>query len=264
MTSNLRVLFISDVIGKPGRNLLKKNLQNIKTLLSIDLVIANIENLAGGFGITEKTFNEINNLGVIDIYTSGNHIWDKKEAEKIICNFPNILRPLNYPENVPGNGFISISKNNANITVVNLLGRALMKDCVDCPFKVIDSFLLNNNNSKIIIVDFHAESTSEKEAMFFFLNGRVTALIGTHTHIQTADEKVSDEGTAYITDAGRTGNTDSVIGFNEKNVIEKYITQMPKRFEVKNKGKKELQGVILTIDTNTGKSLTIDRFRYKE
>ncbi len=263
MKKYLRILFIADIIGKPGRNIIKKNIVNIKNLLSLDMIIANIENLAGGFGITAKTLNEINNLGAIDIYTSGNHIWDKKEAENVILNYPNLLRPLNYPEQVPGKGFITINRYDTSITVINLLGRALMKDCVDCPFKSIDNFL-SNNSSKITIVDFHAESTSEKEAMFFYLNGRVSALLGTHTHVQTADEKVSNEGTAYITDAGRTGNVDSVIGFGEKNVIERYLTQMPKRFEIKNQGRKEIQGVILTIDINSGKSLTIDRFRYKE
>ncbi len=263
MPNFIRVLFIADIIGKPGRTILKKNILNLKNTLSIDLVIANVENLAGGFGITQKTISEINNLGAIDVYTSGNHIWDKKEAETIISNYPNLLRPLNYPESVPGKGFITISKNDVNITVVNILGRALMKDCVECPFKAMDKFL-NENKPFITIVDFHAESTSEKEAMFFYLNGRVSAVIGTHTHVQTADEKVSDDGTAYITDAGRTGNVNSVIGFSEKNVIEKYLTQMPKRFEVKNNGKKEIQGVILSIDIDNGKTLTIDRFRYKE
>jgi len=202
MKNFIRILFIADIIGKPGRSILKKNILSIKSSLSIDMVIANVENLAGGFGITEKTLNEINNIGAIDVYTSGNHIWDKKEAERLILNYPNLLRPLNYPDEVPGKGSFTVYKDELAINIINLLGRGLMKDCVDCPFKTIDKFLLENSFSGITIVDFHAESTSEKEAMFFYLNGRISALIGTHTHVQTADEKVSEQGTAYITDAG--------------------------------------------------------------
>ncbi len=265
MDKIIRVLFIGDIVGQPGRKILKKNISRLKEDINTDFVIANIENLAGGFGITEKTFNEINNIGVIDGYTSGNHIWDKKEAEKFIENHTNILRPLNYPEKVPGKGYFILEKNDFKLAVVNLLGRALMKETVDCPFVAIEKLLPELEKiTKNIIVDFHAEATSEKEAMGFFLNGKVSAVIGTHTHVQTADDRVLSEGTAYISDVGMTGNLDSVIGFHEKNVIDKFITQMPRKFEIKNKGAKEIQGVILNIDSSTGKSLTIERIKYKE
>ena len=265
MNNIIRTLFIGDVVGQPGRKILKRNIAKLKESVKVDFIIVNIENLAGGFGITEKTFNEINNIGLIDGFTSGNHIWDKKEAEKFIENFNNILRPLNYPENVPGKGYMILEKNGKKLAVINLLGRTLMKDTVDCPFKSIENILQNiKKKTDNIIVDFHAEATSEKEAMGFFLNGRVSAVLGTHTHVQTADDRVLSEGTAYISDIGMTGNVDSVIGFHEKNVIEKFLTQMPRKFEIKNNGSKEIQGVILNIDNNTGKTLTIDRIKYKE
>ncbi len=261
----LRLLFIGDVIGKPGRHILKKHLSFLKESLKADFVIVNIENLAGGFGITEKTFNEINNLGLIDAYTSGNHIWDKKEAEKFIENHNNILRPANYPESVPGKGLITLEKNGKKLSVINLLGRTLMKDCVECPFKYADLLIEKvNNTTNNIFVDFHAEATSEKEAMGYYLNGRVSVVAGTHTHVQTADNRVLGEGTAYISDVGMTGNIESIIGFNQKDVIEKFMTQMPRRFQVKDNGKKEIQGVFVTLENSSGKSLTIERIKYKD
>jgi metallophosphoesterase (TIGR00282 family) len=261
----LKIFFIGDAVGKPGRKVLKKHISNLKNALKPDFLIVNIENLAGGFGITEKTFNDINNLGIIDAYTSGNHIWDKKEAENFLQNHNNILRPANYPDSVPGKGWIVLEKNGKKLSVINLMGRTLMKDCVDCPFACIEKILPEiKKNTHNILIDFHAEATSEKEAMGYFLNGKVSAVIGTHTHVQTADNRVLDQGTAYITDAGMTGTVESIIGFNQKEVIEKFLTQMPKRFQVKDNGRKEIQGVFLTLDNSTGKSLTIERIKYKD
>jgi len=261
----IRIFFVGDVIGAPGRKILKKNIATLKKNLNIDFVIANIENLADGFGITDKTLKELEDTGAFDGFTSGNHIWDKKEAEKFIDNYPNIIRPLNYPPAAPGHTTLYLEKSGSKILFINLLGRALMKDCVDCPFTTVDKFLKNiDSESKIVIVDFHAEATSEKQALGFFLDGKVAAVIGTHTHVQTADEKILPLGTAYISDAGMTGNIDSVIGFHEKNVIDKFLTQMPRKFEIKDNGTREIQGVLLTIDHSTSKTLTIERIKFRE
>ena len=266
MQNNLiKVLFIGDVVGKPGRSILKKHLKDLKESLSSDFIIANIENLAGGFGITENTFKELEGLGLIDCYVSGNHIWDKKEAEQLIENFPVILRPANYPDGVPGKGFMVLEKNGKKLAVVNLLGRTLMKDCVDCPFRTAENIVTKLKSiTDNIFIDFHAEATSEKEALGYFLNGTVSVVAGTHTHVQTADNRILNEGTAYISDVGMTGDIDSVIGFSPAEVIEKFLTQMPKRFKIKKTGKREIQGIFVTISANNGKSLTIERIKYKE
>jgi metallophosphoesterase (TIGR00282 family) len=261
----IKVLFLGDIVGKPGRKMIIKHLKSLKEALAPDFIIVNVENLAGGFGITEKTFKEIDDLGLIDAYTSGNHIWDKKEIENRIENYPTLLRPANYPEIVKGKGYIVLEKNNKKLAVLNILGRTLMKDCVDCPFKIATEIINKLSNlTKNIFIDFHAEATSEKQALGFYLDGKVSVVVGTHTHVQTADNRILENGTAYITDAGITGAIDAVIGFSQKEVIEKFLTQMPKRFKIKEKGKKEIQGVFINIDANTGKSLTIERIKYKD
>ena len=261
MHHNVKILFIGDIIGRPGRKLLFEHLKNLQKEFLPDFTIVNIENSAGGMGITKKVLEEIEKNCEIDVYTTGNHVWDKKEFEKYVNHFENVLIPANYPENVPGNRYFIVEKNGKKLGVFNLLGRALMGLNLECPFrtakKIIEKF---KNVTKNILLDFHAEATSEKNALAFYLDGDVSAIIGTHTHIQTADERIMNNGTAYITDAGMTGIFDSVIGYNEKIAIQKFLTQMPKKHEVKTKGKLVIQGVIVELDSE-GKAVNIERLK---
>ena len=263
MQSNLRILFIGDIIGKPGRRVIKALLPEIKRKYDIHFTIANGENLAGGLGITKSTAEEVLKYG-IDCLTTGNHVWDKKEAYELLNNSPNILRPLNYPPGVPGKGICTAKFKDIPITVANIQGRVFMP-LTDCPFRKIEETLKRIPENQIVIVDFHAEATSEKIAMGWFLDGRVSALIGTHTHVATADEKVLPKGTAYITDAGMTGPTESVIGIRKDIIIERFLTSLPAKFEVANK-ELTLNGVIIEIDTKSGKAIWIKRVKevYKD
>lgn len=258
----MRVLHIGDIVGEAGRRAIKSILPAIKKSYSPDLIIANCENLAGGFGITEKTLKEVFDAG-IDVITSGNHIWDKKEALKIIENEPRLLRPANYPPGVPGcSYFIFDTPGGAKCLVFNLLGRVFM-DPLDCPFRTADRIIEEfKDRVKIFLLDFHAEATSEKLAIAWYLQGRVSSVIGTHTHVQTADERILPLGTAYITDAGMTGSISSVIGMRKEEAIKRFLTFIPHKFEVA-KDDIELQGVIFDVDEMTGKSLKIERIRLK-
>jgi len=250
----MNILFMGDIVGEPGRRAVKVLLPELKEEFKLDLVIANAENSAGGKGLTPKTANELFGSG-IDIITSGDHIWDRKEILEII-DHPYILRPLNLSINSPGKGFCFFK----DVCVVNLLGRVFM-DPVDCPFQKIRSLLPEiKKKANSIIVDFHAEATSEKKAMGYFLDGGVSAVLGTHTHIQTADEQILEKGTAYITDVGMTGPQDSVIGQEKERIIERFLTGMPVRFQVAEKDVK-LEAVILDIDSKTGKANSIKRIR---
>ena len=257
----MKVLFIGDIIGKPGRRAVKEGLPGFVNKLKIDFVIANAENAAAGFGITKSIGEELFSLG-IDVLTSGNHIWDKKEAVTYIPKENRLLRPANYPGDVPGSGSIVMNTFAGNkIAVLNLSGRVFMQP-LDCPFKTAQRAIpVLKEQTKVIIVDFHAEATSEKSAIGWFLDGEVSAVVGSHTHVQTADEKILPKGTAFITDAGMTGPVDSIIGVKKEQIINKFLTQMPVRFETA-KGKAMLSCVLLDINSKTGMSESIQRLQF--
>lgn len=249
----MKILVIGDVMGKPGREILKEYLKVNK--VNFDFIIVNGENAAAGFGLTEKIANEFFSWGV-DIITSGNHIWDKRDCLELLDREDRILRPLNYPKGVPGHGYKIINKKGIDIAVINLQGRVFMP-AIDCPFIGMDEALMEID-ATIKIVDFHAEASSEKVALGHYLDGRVSAVYGTHTHIQTADNKILNDGTAYITDIGMTGGHDSVIGMKKESVIPKFLNCLPSRFEVSEDGIR-INGIILDIDDITGKANLIDR-----
>ncbi len=256
--SSLKVLFIADIVGKSGRRAVSDFLPRILNRYPIDFIVANAENAAGGLGITPQIAEELLR-GEIDILTSGNHVWEKKEILGFLELNDRLLRPANYPQGTPGFGVALITNDmNARIGIINLEGRVFMKN-LDCPFQVAQREIEKlKQETNTIIVDFHAEATSEKVALGWFLDGEVSAVIGTHTHVQTADEKILPKGTAYITDAGMTGPVYSVIGMKREIVIKRFLTQTPCKFEVA-KGDIQLQGVIVTLDRQTGKSTDIER-----
>jgi len=257
MQDNLRVLFIGDIVGKPGRSAVKTILSGLIEKLKIDFIIANGENAAGGFGITEKVAKELFQQR-INVITTGNHIWDKKDDISYIAKDPCILRPFNYPPGVPGQGSIIYNLNGLNIGIINLIGRVFMAP-VDCPFRMgLAEVERISETTRIIIIDFHAEATSEKIALGYYLDGKVSAVIGTHTHVQTADERILPKGTAYITDVGMTGPLDSIIGIEVPQIIERFLYQMPKKFDVA-KGKSIFSAVLLDINTKTGLARSIQR-----
>jgi len=256
----MKILFIGDIVGKPGRNALREGLPDLMSKLKIDFVIANGENAAGGFGVTKSVGEEIFSLGV-DVLTSGNHIWDKKEAMTYIVKESRLLRPANYPGGVPGFG--SIVMNTASgekIGILNLSGRVFMNP-LDCPFQTArKEIALLKKDTNIIIVDMHAEATSEKAAMAWFLDGEVSAVIGTHTHVQTADERILPKGTAFISDAGMTGPVNSIIGVKTEQIINKFLTHIPVRFETA-KGESVLSCVLIEINEKTGSAVSIQRIQ---
>lgn len=249
-----KILFIGDIVGKPGRLSVKEMIPSLKEKYSPDLVIANGENSAGGMGISEKKYKELIDAG-IDLITGGNHIWHNREFIKEIANCKKIVRPANYPPGAPGLDRVIVN----GVAVINLLGRVFMKE-LDCPFRSADKIIPNlKKEAQIIIVDMHAEATSEKVAMGWYLDGRVSAVLGTHTHVQTADERILPQGTAYITDVGMVGPYNSVIGIEVQPIIEKFLTQMPKKFEVSKTGPNIFNAVLLSIDETSSKSQSIER-----
>lgn len=254
----VNILFIGDIVGKPGRQAVSRELHRLVDRYNVDVVIANGENASGGFGITAETAKELFACG-IHLFTSGNHIWDKKEALEYLKSEVRIIRPANYPEGAPGKGStIVVSPGGKKIGVINLEGRVFMNS-LECPFRSADrEIAILSEQTNVILVDFHAEATSEKVSLGWYLDGRVSAVIGTHTHVQTADERVLTSGTAYITDAGMTGAFDSVIGVRKDEPIHKFLTQLPAKFEVAKKDLR-LNGVVLTIDESSGKALSIER-----
>jgi metallophosphoesterase (TIGR00282 family) len=254
----VKLLFIGDIIGKPGREALSRELHRIVDKHMVDLVIANGENAAGGFGLTAETAQDLFKCG-IHLLTSGNHIWDKKDAMEYIKREERIVRPANYPEGAPGRGSAIVrTPGNVKVAVLNLEGRVFMNN-LDCPFRCADREIAKlKEETPIVLVDFHAEATSEKTSLGWYLDGRVSAVVGTHTHVQTADERVLTGGTAYITDAGMTGAFESVIGVKKEEAIEKFITQRPAKFEVAKKDIR-INGVVITVDEKTGLSSGIER-----
>lgn len=254
----MKILFVGDIFGEAGRNAIKASIDSIKSKYQPDFTIANAENAAGGRGISYNTAQEIFDSG-IDAITMGNHTWSRKEILRIIDSESRIVRPANYPKGVPGRGRLIIEKNGLKLAVINLLGRIYMDSTVDCPFQVVDrelSFL--KGQAHYILVDFHAEATSEKVAMGYYLDGRVSCVLGTHTHIQTADEKVLNGGTAYITDVGMTGPANGVIGVDKDLIIKKFTLGMPVKHDVA-KGKAQFNAVIVDINEETNKASQIIR-----
>ncbi|MEK6531667.1 MAG: TIGR00282 family metallophosphoesterase [Deltaproteobacteria bacterium] len=254
------VLFIGDIIGRPGRMAVKERLHSLIKEYLPDIVIANGENAAGGFGITPDIAEELKALS-IDVITSGNHIWDKKEIYESIRADKRLLRPANYPDGSPGAGWTVVAcPAGHDIGVLNLSGRVFM-EAIDCPFRAASDALKKIKDlAKIVIVDMHAEATSEKAAMAWFLDGQVSAVIGTHTHVQTSDERLLPRGTAFITDAGATGPADGIIGMQREAIIQRFLTQMPARFDVAS-GRVEIQGVFVSVSARTGMALSIERIR---
>jgi metallophosphoesterase (TIGR00282 family) len=256
----MRILFIGDIVGKAGRQAIQRVLEKVIADHQIEFTIANGENAAGGMGITPPIAIEMMNQGV-NVLTSGNHIWAKKEIVPFLSEESRLLRPSNYPPRVPGRGAgIFHTADGQKVGVLNLEGRVFMRH-LDCPFRVAEKEVDTlSRETNIILVDFHAEATSEKMAMGWFLNGKVSAVLGTHTHVQTSDERILDEGTAYITDVGMTGPLDSVIGIRKQIALERLLTQIPWKFDVATE-EVELQGVVIEVDSNTGKSKDIKRIR---
>jgi len=261
----IRVLFIGDIVGEPGRDMLKNNLPGIIEKENIGFVVANSENAAHGKGLTKNVSDEIFSYGV-NVSTMGNHTFERPEISAIIAD-PRILRPANYPDEVPGNGYgiyeIPLSGSKIKIAVVNLMGRVFMTP-LDDPFRAAERITAEiSKATKNIIVDFHAEITSEKQAFGWFLDGRVSAVIGTHTHVQTADARILPSGTAYITDAGMTGPRDGIIGMDRDIIIKKYLTAIPHRFSVA-AGPAMLNACVIDIDTDTGASTGIRIIRIEK
>lgn len=254
----VNILFIGDIVGKPGRQAVSRELHRLVDRYHVDVVIANGENASGGFGITAESARELFACG-IHLFTSGNHIWDKKEALEYLKHEERILRPANYPEGAPGKGrTVTVTPAGVKVGVINLEGRVFM-DNLDCPFRAADREIAALADlTKVILVDFHAEATSEKTSLGWYLDGRVSAVVGTHTHVQTADERILSSGTAYITDVGMTGAFDSVIGVRKDEPIQKFLTQLPAKFEVAKKDLR-LNGVVVTIDEATGHAVGIER-----
>lgn len=256
----VRLLFIGDIVGRAGRRTLAENLGRLIDHHLVDLVVANGENAAAGYGLTGTVLRELFDSGV-DVVTSGNHIWDKKEIMPILERESRLLRPANYPPGLPGRGSgIYETAAGIKVGILNLEGRVFMKN-LDCPFRAADALVAELRlATPIIMVDFHAEATSEKQALGYYLDGQVSAVIGTHTHVQTADERILAGGTGYLTDVGMSGSQDAIIGNQKKNAMDRFLTQLPVRLEVAKKDP-QLCGVLLTINEKTGRCEAIERIQ---
>jgi metallophosphoesterase (TIGR00282 family) len=254
----MNILFVGDIFASPGRRILADHLRDITETHQIDLAIANVENAAGGFGVTPSIADELFALG-LDVLTSGNHIWDKREVYDYLCQQPRLLRPANYADGVPGHGMVVVkARNEAPCAVINLQGRTYMP-ATECPFRKMDELLASlDPEVKVRFVDFHAELTSEKMAMGWYLNGRVSAVVGTHTHIPTADTRILSGGTAYQTDVGMTGPYESIIGVDVDIILKRFLTSLPVRMEPA-KGGAELHSVLLQVDDASGKAVSFRR-----
>jgi metallophosphoesterase (TIGR00282 family) len=259
----MKILFIGDIVGGPGRRLVKERAAAVKEECGASLVIANVENVAGGAGVTPETVAQVVEAGV-DVATSGNHVFAHRDAADRMDEMPTLVRPVNYPPGVPGRGWlVATTPEGAKVAVVNALGRVFM-DTVDCPFRALDAALdVLGARADVVVVDFHAEATSEKEAMAHYLDGRVAALVGTHTHVQTADEVVLPRGTAYITDVGMTGPLGGVIGTEAAPVLRRFITRMPARFKPAS-GPGIFSAVVITVDEVSGLAAAIERIQIRE
>ncbi len=254
----MRLLFVGDIVGKPGRRGVQRVVPELVQHAEIDFVVANCENSSGGIGVDPGTAREILAAGA-DVLTSGNHIWAKREIIEYVRDSDVLIRPANFAPDAPGWGFtVKTSRSGVKVGVLNLIGRVFM-GTYDCPFRAADAALASlRERTPVIFVDMHAEATSEKVAMGWYLDGRVSAVVGSHTHVQTADERVLPGGTAYLTDAGMCGPIDSVIGMRREPVLQRFLTQMPSRFEVAS-GPALVQGAIVDIDETTGRATAIER-----
>ncbi|MDF0725109.1 TIGR00282 family metallophosphoesterase [Cytobacillus sp. S13-E01] len=253
----MRILFIGDVVGSPGRDMISEYLPKLKAKFHPTITIVNGENAANGKGITEKIYRSFLESGAQAV-TLGNHTWDNKEIFEFIDSAKKLVRPANFPEETPGKGMVFINSNGQEVAIINLQGRTFLPP-IDCPFKEVDKLIEEaKKRTSIIFVDFHAEATSEKQAMGWYLDGRVTAVVGTHTHVQTADNRILPMGTAYITDVGMTGPYDGILGVEREAVLKKFITTLPVRFEVTG-GRSQLNGVLVEVDKNTGQAKKINR-----
>ena len=259
----MRLLFIGDIVGRPGRQLVKTGLSAIVSRHEVDFVIANAENSAAGFGITREIGDELLDLGV-DVMTSGNHIWDKREALDYIGAEPRLLRPANYPAGAPGNGsYVARTRDGQSVGVINVMGRVFMLN-IDDPFAVVlREIEAMRQRARVVFVDFHAEATSEKIAMGWHLDGKVTAVVGTHTHVQTADERILPKGTAYLTDVGMTGPHDSIIGVEIEPALNRFLNALPSRFETATANPR-LNAVLIDADEKTGMATDIERLSYSQ
>lgn len=257
--AELTILFVADICGKTGRQAASYLIKDLREEYQVDLVIANVENAAGGFGVTPEMSRKIFSYGV-DVQTSGNHIWDRVDILEFIAENKNLIRPANYPGDVPGAGHVVCKAASTPVAVLNLMGRTYMS-MIDCPFQTVRRILRQlPPEVKVIFIDFHAEATSEKQAMLYYLDGQVTAIIGTHTHVQTADEQISKRGTAYITDAGMTGPHESIIGMEIGPSLGRFLTGLPKRFTSAS-GDVKLSGVLLKVDPEDGRATYLERLK---
>ena len=256
----MKILFVGDIVARAGRTVLHEHLKSIQESYQVDLTILNCENAAGGFGVTPKIADELFKWGA-DVLTSGNHIWDKKEIFPYLDEQPRLLRPANYPTDNPGRGSVVVkTRNDEPAAVMNVQGRSFMP-AIDDPFRTVDAELSQlGAEVRVVVVDMHAEATAEKVAMGWYLDGRVSAVLGTHTHIPTADEKILPQGTAYQTDVGMTGPFRSVIGMATDTVMERFHTQMPVRFEPATEDA-QLNAAVIDVDSETGKARSIERIR---
>lgn len=259
----MRLLFVGDIVGKPGRRVLRALLPELIDRYQADYIVVNVENAAGGFGMTPEVLAELDELP-IDCLTSGNHIWDKKEAIELLDEEPRLLRPANYPDGNPGAGLhVGATAAGIPVAVMNLEGQVFMKP-IDSPFRVADRLLADlDGDIKVVLVDFHAEATSEKQALAAYLDGRVSAVLGTHTHVPTADERILAGGTALLSDVGMTGPYDSIIGFRADRVLQRFLLQTPSSFDVAKRDVR-LAAVVLDIDEDTGKARSIERLLLPE
>ncbi len=253
----MKLLFIGDIVGRPGREIVRQLLPGLRDEHKPDIIIANGENSAAGVGISKKVYDELMGMG-IDVITMGNHIWDRKEFIPDIASCPNLVRPANYPEGVPGKGFDVFNMKGFKFGVINMLGRIFMP-CIECPFRTSDQILEKMRaETPVIILDLHAEATSEKNALAWHLDGRISAVIGTHTHIQTSDERILPQGTAFISDAGMVGAYDSIIGVRKEQIIKRFLLSMPERFEPEDEGPGIFNGLFIDIGAD-GKSKSVKR-----
>lgn len=256
----MNILFLGEIIGRPGREALAKIIPELKKKYQPDLIIANGENLAHGKGVTKKALSEVISAGV-QVVTSGDHIWFQKEGIEILEEKKiNLLRPANYPPGVPGRGYLVVNIGSRRVGIINLMGRVFFRESLDCPFRKADEILEElEEKTDIVVVDFHAEATSEKIVLGFYLDGRVSAVIGTHTHVPTADEKILAGDTAYITDVGMIGARDSVIGTKKESALSQFLTQLPFKYELAEDSQVEVNYLFLEINDTNGKTKKIKR-----